>query len=276
MSCINHRTGIGAATTIIGTVAFLAFSSPVLAHIDPDPTEAQAGSRLSVGFTVEHGCDGSPTTSLDMRLPDGVIDADPEPPAGWEGSVSDNVVTFVGGPLPDDQELTFNVALTLPATPDISVYFPFVQRCEVGEIRWIDVPSDGSGDDLDEPAPAMALTGPVATPTIPAATTTLVPATTAPTTATTPSTTSTAPSTTPSAEPVAPAPADIEPSDTAPVDTSPSDTAVADTAATSVVPDPDPGDGDGDGGGALVAIGAGVIAVIAVAGGALYFRRRPS
>ena len=60
----------------------LAIAGVASAHIDPDPTEAQAGSRLTVGFTVEHGCDGSPTTQLDMRLPDGVTDALPEPVDG--------------------------------------------------------------------------------------------------------------------------------------------------------------------------------------------------
>ena len=43
--------------------------------------------------------------------------------------------TFAGGPLPDDVEGTFGVTMTLPATPDTTIYFPFVQRCEVGEIR---------------------------------------------------------------------------------------------------------------------------------------------
>jgi len=143
----------------------LSFASPVLAHVDPDPEEAQAGSQLSVGFTVQHGCDGSPTVQLDMRLPEGVTGAQPEPPDGWNGTVEADVITFTGGPLPDDQELTFRVLMTLPPTPDTTIYFPFVQRCEVGEIRWIAIPSDGSGTELDEPAPAMRLTGPAVTTT---------------------------------------------------------------------------------------------------------------
>ncbi|MEP6297576.1 MAG: DUF1775 domain-containing protein, partial [Ilumatobacter sp.] len=168
----SRRLGVLAAAT----AAVLCGSTTAFAHIDPNPTEAQAGSRLSVGFTVEHGCDGSPTTSLDMRLPDGVTDATPEPPEGWEGTVDANVVTFTGGILPDDQELTFGVAMSLPPTPDSTIYFPFVQRCEVGEIRWIDVPTDDSAGELDEPAPAMQLFGPVATTVAP-------PVTAAPTTA---------------------------------------------------------------------------------------------
>lgn len=146
-----------------------ATATPVFAHVDPDPTQAQAGSTLSVGFTVGHGCAASPTIQLDMRLPDGAAHATPEPPDGWTGTVDGNVVTFQGGPLAADQEMTFRVSMTLPTTPDTTVYFPFVQRCETGEIRWIDIPSDGSGTELDEPAPAMELFGPVAT-TIPATT----------------------------------------------------------------------------------------------------------
>ena len=154
---------------MIGSAALLVtllVAAPVSAHIDPDPTEAQAGSRLTVGFTVEHGCEGSPTTQLDMRLPDGVTDPITEDIDGWDGSIDtvdgDTIVTFAGGPLADDVEGTFGVTMTLPATPDTTIYFPFVQRCEVGEIRWIGIPA-APGDELDEPAPAMTLTGPVAT-----------------------------------------------------------------------------------------------------------------
>ncbi len=157
------------------TAVALGFAAPASAHIDPDPTEAQAGASLSVGFTVEHGCDGSPTVQLDMRLPDGVTDASPDAVDGWRESIDGDVITFVGGPLPDDVEGTFSVSMTLPPTPDATIYFPFVQRCEVGEIRWIAIPTE-PGEELDEPAPAMLLTGPVATTAAPA--TTEAPATT--------------------------------------------------------------------------------------------------
>ncbi len=93
--------------SLAAATATLAVSAPVLAHIDPDPSEAQAGSTLSVAFTIEHGCDGSPTVQLDMRLPDGVTDAEPEPFEGFEGSIDGDVISYVGGPLADDQEATF-------------------------------------------------------------------------------------------------------------------------------------------------------------------------
>lgn len=140
-------------------VGILGIAAPASAHIDPDPSEAQAGSTLTVGFTVEHGCDGSPTVEIDMRLPEGVVDAAPQPLEGWSEWIDDGVVTYTGGPLPADEPATFEIAMTLPATPDTTIYFPFVQHCEAGEIRWIALP-DSSGDEPDEPAPALDLFGP--------------------------------------------------------------------------------------------------------------------
>lgn len=184
---ISLQRILGAAVT---GLAALGVASPAFAHIDPDPTDAQAGTEVSVGFTVEHGCEGSPTQQLDMRLPDGVSNPVAEPPTGWTAQVDENIVSFRGGPLPDDQELTFRVRMSLPPTPDTTIYFPFVQRCELGEIRWIDIPTNDSDTDLDEPAPAMRLFGPVAIQ--PAPTTQTETTTTPP-----PSSTTTPPTTTP-------------------------------------------------------------------------------
>jgi uncharacterized protein YcnI len=129
---------------------------------------------------------------IEMRLPPGVTDAVPEPIDGWNESVDDEgVVTFEGGSLPDDEAGTFEITMTLPPTPDTTIYYPFVQRCEVGETRSIALPND-SGDEPDEPAPALGLVGPVVTTTTPATTVAddAVPATDAPldTATTTPAT----------------------------------------------------------------------------------------
>jgi periplasmic copper chaperone A len=245
----------------LAAIAVVAGARTVSAHIDPDPKEAPAGSVQTVGFTVEHGCEGSATTQLDMRLPDGVTDAVPEPPAGWTADVARRVVTFVGGPLPDDVEGTFRVRMTLPMTPDTTIYFPFVQRCEQGEIRWIDIPSDGSGTELDEPAPAMNLLAPL--PTTTSAPPTTRPATT--TTATTPTTTVTT---------VAPV------TTAAPATTATATTETATTAAgppTSAASQSTVGGGDDDSGVGGVAVAGTAAAVVAVAGLTIWQvrRRRP-
>jgi uncharacterized protein YcnI len=253
-----RRLVLVAATT---SVVLLAAGGLASAHIDPDPADAQAGSRLTVGFTVEHGCEGSPTVQLDMRLPEGVADPVTEPVDGWDGSVEtvdgDLIVTFAGGPLADDVEGTFSVTMTLPPTPDETVYFPFVQRCEVGEIRWIQIPSE-PGDELDEPAPAMTLTGPVATvpTTEPAATEPSEPESSGPATTTEPPT----------------APATTEPATTAPATTV---TNESETAPSTSEPAPVPASGDGgtDSRTGTIAFIASIAAVLGI-GAFVVFRSR--
>ena len=259
----SHRRPILAAAALAsGLVVSLGFAGTAVAHITPDPPEAPAGSTLPVGFTVEHGCGDSPTVQLDMRLPDGTIDPTPVPPDGWTGDVAETddgstVVTFVGGPLAPDVAETFVVEMTLPTTPDITIYFPFVQRCELGEIRWIDIPDDGSGDELDEPAPALILTAAVATTTTapPETSTTVAPTTTA-APATTQAPATTAPETTTTAAP----------------DTTQPETTTPPPETTTTVADADADDEDG--GGATGWIVGGVLAAVVIGGGATWLVRR--
>lgn len=218
-----------------------------------------------MGLTVEHGCDGSPTVALSVRVPAGSFDPVAEPPAGWSGAVDGDVVNFTGGSLPADVEETFRVTVTLPLTPGETVYFPMVQTCEVGELRWIDVPADGSGTELDEPAPAMELGEPLPDTTAP---TTAAPTTAAPTTVIDTTVVDTAPPATDAATTVA---------DTAAPTT---ESATVETEPLVIAPAPDAGgdtDDDDDGsGGNPVAIGLGVVALAAVvvAGVMLGKRRR--
>jgi uncharacterized protein YcnI len=252
----------------LAAIAVVAGARTVSAHIDPDPKEAPAGSVQTVGFTVEHGCEGSATTQLDMRLPDGVTDAVPEPPAGWTADVARRVVTFVGGPLPDDVEGTFRVRMTLPMTPDTTIYFPFVQRCEQGEIRWIDIPSDGSGDELDEPAPAMNLLAP-----LPTTTTTAAPTTTAPPTTRQPTTTAPATVVT-TAAPATTATTSLAVATTA---TATTDTATPAAAPPTSAASPTTAGGDDDSGAGKVVVAGTAAAVVAATGFTVWQvrRRRP-
>lgn len=157
--------------TVAAAVASLAIAGPALAHIHTDPSEAQAGATETVGFIIGHGCDGSPTIEVAVQVPDGVVDATPEPLEGWDVDVDEEerVVTFSGGELPDGDEGVFEITMTLPPTPDTTIYFPMVQTCEVGQYHWIGIPGD-DGEEPDEPAPALALIGPVASTTLPVTT----------------------------------------------------------------------------------------------------------
>ena len=164
---------IGAALAIV-----VALAAP--GHVEPQISEAPAGSRTTFGFLVEHGCEGSPTVAMSIQLPEGAFDAVPVTPAGWTGTVEDTaplVVTFTGGPLDADVEETFAVELVTPNLPGETVLFPTVQTCEEGEIGWID-----PAEESEEPAPRIVLTE-NASPILPTTTTAPSSAAATPTTA---------------------------------------------------------------------------------------------
>lgn len=147
------------------------------AHVTIAPAEAPADDYQYVQFSVGHGCDGSPTTRLRIRIPENVPSATPQVVPGWEVTTktgpkdefelhgetitegpSELVWTATDEPLPDDRLQLFGASLRLPAQPGETIYFPAIQECERGKTRWIQIPAEGqSPDDLEEPAPALTL-----------------------------------------------------------------------------------------------------------------------
>ena len=137
--------------------------------------EAPAGGSTIIPFVVPHGCDGSPTRSVAIRIAAGVTSAKPQAKPGWRltitrgklpqpvkdfagNTVTRGVlqVTWSGGNLPDSQFDTFNILLGMPNTPGKTVYFPVVQRCAKGVTRWIEIPKKGQAEP-EHPAPGVKL-----------------------------------------------------------------------------------------------------------------------
>jgi periplasmic copper chaperone A len=152
-------------------------AAPALAHVTVQPVAAVAGSYVEARFTVPHGCNGSPTVVVRIKIPDGVTSAKPQMKPGWEVAIKTrkldppiqdhgrtigetvDEVEWRGGKLPDTLYDTFGLVVKLPDTPDATLYFPAVQECEQGVVRWIGIPAPGqSRGDLREPAPALGLT----------------------------------------------------------------------------------------------------------------------
>lgn len=160
--------------------AALALAAPAGAHVGVSPTEAPADDYAKLDFSVPHGCDGSLTTQLRIRIPRSVPSVTPQIHPGWDVStqqgpkdpvklhgeriargVSEIVWTAAdAGPLPDGLLEVFGASVRLPAgQPGDVLHFPAIQRCADGVTRWIQVPAAGeSAHDLDEPAPAVTLT----------------------------------------------------------------------------------------------------------------------
>ena len=111
--------------------------SPVHAHTTADPDEGTAGGYQRTAFRITHGCKGSPTTAVTIRMPDGVILAKPMPKPGWTVEIKTRPletpvdsghgfkvreavteVTWRGGRLENAQFDEFVVMLRLPDLPE--------------------------------------------------------------------------------------------------------------------------------------------------------------
>jgi len=170
---LNLKTAAIAAATL----AQIAIAAPAAAHVVVRPDEAIAGAYFQAAFNVGHGCDGSATVALRIKMPEGVVSVKPQMKAGWTVDIKKRTlaapqpglhgktitetvdeVSWRGGPLPDALYDTFGVNLKLPDTPGQTLYFPVVQECEKGTNRWIEIPAAGqSADQLHEPAPGVRL-----------------------------------------------------------------------------------------------------------------------
>ncbi|MBM3488076.1 MAG: YcnI family protein [Alphaproteobacteria bacterium] len=160
--------------------AALAVTLPAAAHVTLERGEAPADSYYKAVFRVPHGCDGSPTLRVRVRIPDGVVGVKVQPKPGWtietvmrrldtpydagHGRMSSEIVGEVawsGGRLLDEHYDEFALRAKLPNRPGALIHFPVVQECEKGVHRWIEIPSAGQrAHDLKEPAPALLLAPP--------------------------------------------------------------------------------------------------------------------
>ncbi len=157
------------------------FTIPAFSHVTLETKEAPLESRYKAVLRVPHGCKGSPTIKIRVRIPEGVVGVKPQPKAGWTletvkgdyakpyalygAQVGSGVkeIVWSGGRLPDDyyDEFVFVGYLSSGLTPGATLYFPVVQECEAGVARWIDQPSaerqKPAGDHSDTPAPGLKL-----------------------------------------------------------------------------------------------------------------------
>jgi periplasmic copper chaperone A len=159
---------------ITAAAGALAFAPAAAAHVTANPTEAPAGDFAMVKFRVPHGCEESPTTSLTIQIPEGVVSVTPEAVPGWRttteiGELAEPVevhgetvtegvrkVTWTGGPLDPHQFVDFGLSMMTPDAAGETIYFPAVQRCEQGQTRWIQIPVEGE-EEPEAPAPGVTL-----------------------------------------------------------------------------------------------------------------------
>jgi uncharacterized protein YcnI len=178
---IDRREGDGRgrrrALALTGVAAGLWLgAAPAWAHVYVEPSEQLPGRLGTLGFTVPHGCGESPTTRLDIAVPEGVEGLEPQPHEGWQAALrTDSVtgrvaqLTWAGGSLPSHAETVFTAKARFPDRPGERLWFKVVQTCARGETRWVELPAAGQDpDELAHPAAHVDLVDPSAPAAAPA------------------------------------------------------------------------------------------------------------
>ncbi|MBL8551400.1 MAG: YcnI family protein [Hyphomonadaceae bacterium] len=157
--------------------ALLAHAASAAAHVVFAEPQAQGGAYYAGFLRVSHGCGTSPTISVRVDIPPGVLMARPQPKPGWRlsvareplaepipsegGSITERVVSITWrGRLPADQFDQFGVMMKLPAQAG-PLYFFVTQTCARGERSWSQVPAEGQPwGSVESPAPVLTLAAP--------------------------------------------------------------------------------------------------------------------
>jgi uncharacterized protein YcnI len=175
MSVRRTLTRLGAPLTAATAVTVFAVA-PASAHVTVEPSDATAGAFTVLTVSVPHGCDGSPTTRIEMQIPEQILSVTPtrnpyyevetevteldEPLTDEEGNeVTERIgsVTYTAEePLPEGMRDTFELSFQVPDAAGETLTFPTVQTCAEGETAWIEVPEEGQdAEELEHPAPAF-------------------------------------------------------------------------------------------------------------------------
>ena len=118
---IASRAALAAASTF-------AIASPALAHMTFETAQSAPGEQFRGVLVLPHGCDGAPTDTIRVTLPQGFVDVSAEAKDGWtletpgsDGQVSQ--IVWSGGSVPDD-------------LPETDVLFAVEQMCGEVSLGW--------------------------------------------------------------------------------------------------------------------------------------------
>ncbi len=164
----RRRFGARAAAVLIAS-AVLVVAAPLAAqaHVTATPDAANAGGYGTLTFAFSHGCDGSPTKSLAITIPEGLDSVSPTIAAGWDITVERDgedgpvsLVTYTAQqPVPSDLRATLVLGVKYSeSAAGETLAFPVDQVCEVGNTNWAEIADAGvDPHSLDAPAPTVTV-----------------------------------------------------------------------------------------------------------------------
>lgn len=148
---------------LVASLSFLVI--PAHAHVVLGEPAALAGTSYRAALRVGHGCEGSPTTGIQVSIPTGLRGAKPMPKPGWNLSIRtarlDKPYDDHGRQVTEDvAEITWTAASSENWLPDAwydefvlrgslaakpgPMWFKVVQTCARGSNAWVEIPASGS------------------------------------------------------------------------------------------------------------------------------------
>ncbi|HEY7813073.1 MAG TPA: YcnI family protein [Nakamurella sp.] len=169
----------GRTVVVAAGVAVLSLTGALAAsaHVTVSADTTAAGSDAVLTFSVPHGCDGSATTKIAIKVPDQVTSVTPTVNPNWDvqkvtealnppitdsdgNQITqrvDQVVYTAKTPLAADLRDALALSLQVPDVAGQSLTFPVIQTCEVGETAWIEQQAAGQPEPA-HPAPTIQVT----------------------------------------------------------------------------------------------------------------------
>lgn len=162
---MTPKNGSRLRTTLVvaGALAVLGAPGAAHAHAYVGQTEVNAGWKQDIEIRIPHGCKGSPTVQVRVKIPDGMVAVMPENNRAWkittklrklpqpvrgEGGVmlteTVDEITWSGNSVPDTMFERFVFRATIPNEPGRILWFKTIQTCKAGEHRWVEVPPQGA------------------------------------------------------------------------------------------------------------------------------------
>lgn len=161
---IGRGTGIAAGIALAAGLVLAPVAASAHVGLTPE-AEPEAGSTIDLTFGFGHGCDGSPTTAVEVAVPEeGITGVAPVLQAGWDIEVvkegdagRPSAVRFTPDePVPDEMRAEFRVNVGIASDAEGPIAFPVEQTCAEGSTSWTEIAEEGQDPhDLESPAPVL-------------------------------------------------------------------------------------------------------------------------
>ncbi len=151
-------------------------ASAAHAHVVFDSQTAKAGEFHVAGLRIFHGCDGSPTNTVRLSIPDGVTRVRPRELEGWTVAVemktletpimlhgfevteTVDAVVWSGGSIQDFAYQEFETHMMMPDAAGDALSFAVTQLCDEGRLDWDEKAlNEEDFRTMESPAPFITL-----------------------------------------------------------------------------------------------------------------------